>query len=103
MAKLNMTVDNGLDEVKLESNKLESKKEKKVKDVDKKGKGAKSGKESYFSQVRKEMKLVTWPTRKTVIKYSIVTIIMVVLLAVFFIGISALFDLLYTLIQGWMR
>ena len=102
MAKLNMTVDNGLDEVKLESNKLESKKDKKVKDVNKKEKKVKSGKESYFSLVRKEMKLVTWPTRKTVVKYSIVTIIMVALLALFFIGISALFDLLYTLVQGWI-
>ena len=59
----------------------------------------KSGnKESYFSLVSKEMKLVTWPTKKNVIKYSIVTIIMVLLLALFFMGISTLFSL----IQGWI-
>ena len=101
MAKLNMKVNNDLDDIKLESNKLERKKDKKVKSIDKQEK--KSGnKESYFSLVRKEMKLVTWPTKKNVIKYSIVTIVMVFLLAVFFMGISALFKLLYTLVQGWI-
>lgn len=104
MAKLNMAVNNDLDDVKLESNKIDSKKEKKVKDAKKEEKRVKTdkGHESYFSKVRKEMKLVTWPTKKSVVKYSIVTIVMIVLLAVFFIGISALFDLLYTLVQGWI-
>lgn len=100
MAKLNMTLSNDLDDVKLESNKIEVKKDKKVKNVEKNEKS--NGKESYFSLLRKEMKLVTWPTRKNVIKYSIVTIIMVLLLALFFIGISALFSLLYNLVQGWI-
>ena len=101
MAKLNMTVNNDLDEVKLEANKLDAKKDKKVKNVEKKDK-KESGKESYFSLVRKEMKQVTWPTRKNVVKYSIVTIVMIILLALFFIGISALFSLLYNLVQGWI-
>ena len=103
MAKFNMTVDNDLDEVKLESNKIDSKKDKKVKNVDKKEKKEnKNGKDNFFTLVRKEMKLVTWPTRKNVVKYSIVTILMIILLALFFIGISALFSLLYNLVQGWI-
>lgn len=101
MAKLNMTVNNDLDGVKLESNKLETKKDKNVEKKEKKVK-EKETKETYFSKVKSEMKLVTWPTRKTVVKYSIVTIIMILLLAVFFIGISALFHLLYILVQGWL-
>ena len=101
MAKLNMTVNNDLDDVKLEANKIDVKKDKKVKKAEKKEKKS-NGKESYFSLVRKEMRQVTWPTRKNVIKYSIVTIIMVLLLALFFIGISALFSLLYNLVQGWI-
>jgi len=103
MAKLNVTVDNGLEDLKLESHeKLETKKRKKV-DPKKEVKKEKTNKKgSYLSQVGKEMKLVTWPTRKNVIKYSVATIIMVVLLAMFFIGLSALFDLLYGLVQGWI-
>ena len=101
MAKMTMTVDNGLDDVKLESSeKLKSKKVKKEKRADKND--MKNGKGSYLSEVRKEMKLVTWPTKKNVFKYSIATILMIVFLALFFIGLSALFDLLYGLVQGWI-
>ena len=101
MAKMTVTVDNGLDDVKLESSeKLKGKKNK----VEKKKKEKKPRKESksYLSEVRKEMKLVTWPSKKNVLKYSIATILMVVLLAGFFIGIAALFDLLYRFVQGWI-
>lgn len=101
MAKLTMSVNNDLDDVKLEANKLDMKKDKKAKNVEKKDKKV-NGKESYLSLVRKEMKQVTWPTKKNIIKYSIVTIVMIILLALFFIGISALFSLLYNLVQGWI-
>lgn len=105
MAKMNLTVDNGLDEVKLESSeKLKSKNEKneqrQVKE--KKNKNGNSNKNNYLKEVGKEMKLVTWPSRKKVTRYSVAAILMIVLLAVFFIGIAALFDLLYGLIQGWI-
>lgn len=103
MAKMTMNVDNGLDDVKLESSeKLKSKKVKENKKEKKADKGVKSGKKSYLKEVRDEMKLVTWPTRKNVVKYSIATVLMIVLLALFFIGLSALFDLLYGLVQGWI-
>ncbi len=54
------------------------------------------------STVREEMKKVTWPTKKMVAKYSLVTIIMLIFLALFFLGLSTLFDLIYRLVQGWM-
>lgn len=106
MAKESLNVDNGLEEIELTSrekmNKKKDKKEKKEnKNVkEKKEKTAKKG--NYFSQIRDEMKLVTWPTRKSVAKYSIAAIFMVALLAAFFVGISALFDLLYAFVQGWI-
>ena len=53
-----------------EENKV-SKKELKVKKQDKKKKGKKETKkpsEGYFKQVRKEMKLVKWPSGKDVLK-----------------------------------
>ena len=100
MAKLNVTVDNGLDDVKLEStDKLKSKKSKQK--VEKNKKETKE-KKSYISQIRSELKQVTWPSRKNVVKYSISTVLMIAFLAAFFIGLSALFDLLYGLVQGWI-
>ena len=103
MAKMTMNVDNGLDDVKLESSeKLKSKKVKENKKEKKADKGVKSGRKPYLKEVREEMKLVTWPTRKNVVKYSIATVLMIVLLALFFVGLSALFDLLYGLVQGWI-
>ncbi len=108
MAKLNVTVENGLDDVKLESSE-KLKRNKKDKEIDKKKvkkekkqKKEKIKKENYFSGIVKEMKLVTWPTKKNLVKYSISTIIMIIVLALFFIGITALFDLLYSLVQGWL-
>jgi len=107
MAKETVKVDNGLEEIKLETNeKIKTKKDKKEKQAKEKKnkKEAKKNrnKTSYFAKVRAEMKLVTWPTKKNVVRYSLATIMMVILLAAFFIGISALFDLLYGYVQGWI-
>lgn len=109
MAKETVTVDNGLEEIELENReKMEKKdkKEKKNKNKDSKPKKEKkikdSNKQGYFGKVRAEMKLVTWPTKKSVFKYSFASIMMIVLMAAFFLGISALFDLLYALVQGWI-
>lgn len=41
-------------------------------------------KQSYFKKVKKELKLVKWPTIKEVIKYTIATIIFCVVISVFF-------------------
>lgn len=107
MAKETVKVDNGLEEVKLKSrdemdNKKAKKEEKKKDKKETKKKEKKEKEESYFRKVRAEMKLVTWPTKKSVFKYSIATILMIILLAAFFIGVSALFDVLYALVQGWI-
>lgn len=102
MAKMNMTVDNKNDEIGLEmKKKLE---EKRIKKASKQQKEKEMKKENgnFFKNIKEEMKKVTWPSRKYVIKYSIITIIMIVLLAFFFLGISLLFDLLYGLVQGWI-
>lgn len=108
MAKLNVTVENDLDSVKLISqDKMNKKKkgntDKKVKDNKKtKNKPSKKGKTNYLKQVASEMRLVTWPTKKKMVKYSITTIVMIAMLALFFFGLTALFDLLYSLVQGWI-
>lgn len=102
MAKMNMTVDNNNDQIGQEMmKKLEEKRLKKA-SMKKKEKEMKKEEGNYFKSIVNEMKKVTWPSRKYVIKYSIITIIMIVLLAFFFLGISLLFDLLYGLVQGWI-
>lgn len=53
-----------------------------VKKINKKKKIEK--KESYLSKVKKEMKLVKWPTFKDIIKYTIATIVFCVVLVLFF-------------------
>lgn len=104
MAKETMTVDNNLDEIKLEKReKMDGKKkEKKNKEPKKHKENKKEKKQGFFTQVRLEMKQVTWPTRKSVIKYSIATILMIIAMTAFFVGVSLIFDLLYALVQGWI-
>ncbi|MFC7372673.1 preprotein translocase subunit SecE [Fictibacillus iocasae] len=52
----------------------------------------------FFSDVSKEMKKVTWPKRKEVVKYTTVVISTVVVMAIFFwavdLGISKLVELI---------
>lgn len=76
-----------------------SKKEKDIKKVSKKNnkkvtKKVKS--ESYFKGVKKEMALVKWPTWKEVIKNTIATIVLCVIVCGFFI----LLNLLLSFIKG---
>ena len=54
-------------------------KEKKVKE-----KKAKQKKDSYIKEVRGEMKKVSWPTRKDVIKYTLATLLFCLIIAGFF-------------------
>ena len=78
-----------------------SKKELKVKKQDKKKKEKKEPKkpsEGYFKQVRKEMKLVKWPSGKDVLKYTVSTIIFCVFLCLIFMGLN----LIMSLIRGWV-
>lgn len=108
MAKEIVKMDDALKELELSTkDQLEPKKEdrRKKEKKQKKDKGTlekKNKKKGYFSKLASEIKLVAWPNRKTVTKYSLATIFMVVLLAGFFLGVSALFDLLYALVQGWI-
>lgn len=57
----------------------------------KKEKKTKKGKKtSFLKEVSQEMKQVTFPTAKEVAKYTFATICIVVLLIVFFLGLSAI-------------
>lgn len=61
-------------------------KEKKLK----KERKTKEKKQGYLKSVFKEMKNVTFPSKKEVVEYTIATIVIVILLVGFFIGLSAL-------------
>ena len=66
------------------------------KDVKTKGKQQKNTKkENYIKGVRKELKLVKWPTIGEVVKYTIATIIFCVILVFFFI--------LLNLFMSWIK
>ena len=55
-------------------------------------------KESYLKRVRKELKLVKWPTAKEVLKYTISTIVFCVFLCVIFMALN----LIMSLLRGWV-
>lgn len=58
---------------------------KKSKDKKEKKKNVKkTHKEGFFKGVKKELKLVKWPSGKEVIKYTFSTIVMCIILCVFF-------------------
>ncbi len=54
-----------------------------VKKQDKK-KDVKKSNDSYIKQVKKELKLVKWPSFKEVIKYTASTIVLCIILCLFF-------------------
>lgn len=54
-------------------------------------------KESYFKKVRKELKLVKWPTAKEVLKYTISTIVFCLILCAIFM----LLNLGLSIVKGW--
>lgn len=47
-------------------------------------------KENYFKSIKKELKLVKWPTFKEVVKYTLATIVFCVVLCAFFILLNML-------------
>ena len=49
--------------------------------------------DTFLSDVRAEMRLVRWPSRQEVVKYTIATLVFVGFFALFFYGIDALFAL----------
>lgn len=63
-----------------------------------KTKTKKTSKKSFFKEVKAEMKKVKWPTKKEMIKYSITTLLFILLFAGFF----YLIDVLFALLKGWI-
>ena len=78
-----------------ELDKIKGKKEKKeVKETKKKE--PKVRKNSFFSEVGKEVSKVNWPSRKDMLKYSIATISFILFFATFFYLIDLILALLKT-------
>ena len=50
-----------------------------------------NGIKNYFKGVKKEAKMVKWPDFKAMIKYSTVTVAMLIFFGLFFYGFDALF------------
>lgn len=48
----------------------------------------------FFNGVKKEGKVVRWPDGKTLVKYSCITIVMIMFFGLFFYGLDALFALI---------
>ena len=73
-------------DVKKTKKKTEIKQDKKTKE--------KVKKESYFEGVKNELSKVKWPTKKDVLKYTIATLVFIVILVVFFVLISLLMSII---------
>lgn len=63
-----------------------------------KTKTKKASKKSFLKEVKAEMRKVKWPTKKEMIKYSITTLVFILLFAGFF----YLIDVLFALLKGWI-
>ena len=58
---------------------------------------------SYFKDVKKESKKIVWPSRKNLIKYSVATVLFVILMALFFLLLSFLAAFLQGTLVPWIR
>ena len=83
------------EKIKKDSKTAKEKAKKNTKKQTKK-KEIKQPKENYIKQVRKELKLVKWPTLKEVVKYTVSTIVFCLIICVFFI----LLNLLMSYVKG---
>lgn len=83
-------------EEKKNAKKVEKKKVDK-KTVKKTEKNKKTPKENYFKGVKKEMALVKWPTWGEVLKNTIATVVLVIIIVGFFL----LLNLGLSVIKGW--
>ena len=54
----------------------------------------------FFKNVINELKKVRWPDKKYIIKYTIVTLVFVFVVAMYFFGWSALMAFLKSLLRG---
>ena len=55
--------------------------------------------DTYFSEIKAEMKMVRWPNKMELVKYSLACLIFVAFFALFFFGLDALFALVKDLIK----
>ena len=69
---------------------IAKKEEKMKKKKDQKKKVKKEKKPGYLKEVKNEMKNVTFPSSKEVVKYTIATIVIVAFLVAFFLCVSAI-------------
>lgn len=53
---------------------------------------------TFFKGVKKEAKAVRWPDKKSMVKNSVVTVLMLAFFGLFFYGLDALFALLRGLV-----
>lgn len=97
--KLEEKIDSLLDERKATKDK-EKKKEINAEIKELKYKRSRIGKkDTFFSDVAAEMRLVRWPSAKEVTKYSIAALVFVLFFALFFFGFDALFALVKDLVS----
>lgn len=64
--------------------KKETEEKVKTKKKPSKKKQEKTKEEGYFKQVRSEMKKVSWPSKKEVMKYTLATLVFCIIVGVFF-------------------
>ena len=48
-------------------------------------------KDSFLKEVKKELKKVSWPSKKNMVKFSITTICFIVIFSLFFFGLDSIF------------
>ena len=61
---------------------------------------AKTSPGEYVNQVRNEGRKVVWPTRKETVTTAIMVLIMTTLLAIFFLGVDAVFATIVKYLLG---
>lgn len=97
--KIEEKIDSLLEEKK-ETKDKEKKKEIKAEIKELKYQRSRIGKkDTFFSDVAAEMRLVRWPSAKEVTKYSIAALVFIVFFALFFFGFEALF----ALVKDWIN
>lgn len=53
----------------------------------------------YFKGVKKEFKNIKWPTKKELFKYSVITIIFIIMTSLFFLVIDSLMAYIRTVVK----
>ena len=61
---------------------------------------AKTSPGEFVNQVRSEARKVVWPTRKETVTTAIMVLIMTTLLAIFFLGVDAMFSSIVKFLLG---